>query len=404
MVGIPRYKEFNGPALFRQGFRPFFLGAGLWAGLAILIWLIVIRGDASLPSNFPPAQWHAHEMLFGFAAAAATGFLLTAIPNWTGRMPLQGVPLIVLFGVWVLGRVAMSISDAIGDIAAAALDLAFLALLFGVVLREILAGRNWRNLPVVIAVGVLFAANAITHLEVNSILPSTLLGERLGVAVFVILISLIGGRIIPSFTRNWLVKRDSPVLPVPFSRFDTVTLVLVLVASAFWVALPTSTLTAFALIAAGAISAARLVRWQGWRTYSEPLLWVLHLGYAWVAFGLVLLAGSVLFSAEIPYAAGLHALTAGAIGTMILAVMTRASRGHTGHPLTVGLPTAAIYALVTLAAVMRTAAPFTSGSYLTLVSVSGWLWISAFALFAILYGPILLGDRPTTSGVKARQE
>lgn len=402
MAGIPRYKEFRGPALFRQGFRPFFLGAGVWAGLAILIWLIILRDVISLPSIFPPAQWHAHEMLFGFAAAAATGFLLTAIPNWTGRMPLQGVPLIALFGVWVMGRLAMSISELIGGIATAVLDLAFLALLFGVVLREILTGRNWRNLPVVLAVGMLFVANAMTHLEVNGILPSMRLGERLAVGVFVILISLIGGRIIPSFTRNWLVRHDSRVVPVPFNRFDTGALGMVLVASALWVVAPTAMPTGLALLIAGAITAARLARWQGWRTVSEPLLFVLHLGYTWLAIGLILLGGCVLLPAVIPQSAGLHALTAGAFGTMILAVMTRAVRGHTGHPMTAGLPTAAVYALVTVAAVVRTAAPLTSEFFLELVSVSGWLWISAFALFLIVYAPMLLEDKAMTSSVKAR--
>ncbi|XSG82154.1 MAG: NnrS family protein [Methyloligella sp. ZOD6] len=390
MAGIPRYKAFHGPALFRQGFRPFFLGAGIWAALAILVWLTIIRGDMSLAGGFPPTRWHAHEMLFGFATAAATGFLLTAVPNWTGRMPLQGAALIVLFGVWGLGRAAMCISSAIGEPLAALIDISFLALLFTIVLREVVAGRNWRNLPVVVAVASLLAANGLMHLEASRVLANGLLGERLGVATFVLLISLIGGRIIPSFTRNWLVKRDSDVLPVPFNRFDVGVLLLVLIALASWVLIPQAIFTGFALIAAGAASLVRLVRWRGWLTLSEPLLWVLHLGYAWLAAGLILLGGAVLVPDAIPYSAGLHALTAGAIGTMILAVMTRATRGHTGHPLTAGLNTTAIYALITLAALLRVAAPFMPDLYLGLLSASGWLWISAFTMFAVAYGPMLL--------------
>lgn len=392
MAGIPRYKTFHGPALFQQGFRPFFFGAGLWSVLAILIWLLVVQGDVSLPSIFPPPQWHAHEMLFGFAAAAAAGFLLTAVPNWTGRMPLQGVPLIVLFGVWMSGRFAMAMSAWIGGVSAAVIDLAFLAMLLAVVLREVLAGRNWRNLPVVIAVAVLLLANVLTHLEANRLLPNILLGERLGIAVFALLISLVGGRIIPSFTRNWLVKRNSSVLPVPFGRFDVATLILVLTALALWVAIPEAPLTAVALVAAGAVSVARFARWRGWLTLSEPLLWVLHLGYAWLAFGLLILGGTVLLPTTIPDVAGMHALTAGAIGTMILAVMTRATRGHTGHPLTAGPNTVAIYALITVAAILRVVAALIPDLYLPLLFASGWLWISAYTLFVVEYAPMLVAD------------
>lgn len=220
MHGIPRYKVFNGPVLFSQGFRPFFLGAGVWAVLAVSIWLLIVRGDTSLPMIFAPLRWHAHEMLFGFAAAAMAGFVLTAIPNWTGRLPLQGVPLIILSGTWLLGRVAMATSTLIGGLLAALIDLSFLAMLFSVVLREIVAGRNWRHFPLPVAVAVLIVANALTQLEANGLAPSTMLGERLGLATFVLLISLVGGRIIPSFTRNWLAKMGSDVMPTPLNRFD----------------------------------------------------------------------------------------------------------------------------------------------------------------------------------------
>jgi len=215
MHGIPRYRTFPGPALFRQGFRPFFLGAGVWSAVAVFIWLGIIRGDLSIPTVFAPAAWHAHEMLFGFVAAAVAGFMLTAIPNWTGRLPLQGLPLIFLFGVWVLGRVAMATSRIVGGPLAAVVDIAFLTVLFFAGLREIVSGRNWRNLPMPIALVTLVVANALTQLQANGLASSGMLGERLGLATIVLLISLIGGRIIPSFTRNWLVKRGEDRVPSP---------------------------------------------------------------------------------------------------------------------------------------------------------------------------------------------
>ncbi|MCB1444042.1 MAG: NnrS family protein [Methyloceanibacter sp.] len=392
MHGIPRYRTFNGPAIFRQGFRPFFLGAGIWAVLSIAIWIAVFRGDVSLQSVFAPMRWHVHEMLFGFAAAAVAGFLLTAIPNWTGRLPLQGVPLIVLFGVWLLGRIAMASSAVIGGVLAAIVDVSFLALLFAVVCREIVAGRNWRNLPVLAAVAVLIAANTLTQLDANGLVQSGRLGERLGLSTFVLLISLIGGRIVPSFTRNWLAKNGGGVMPTPFNRFDMGVLLVALAGLVLWVVGPSSPLTGAVLVVAGLASFVRLGRWCGWRAFSEPLLWSLHLGYAWVAAGLVVLGASVLLPAMVPYPAGIHALGTGAIGTMALAVMTRAIRGHTGRPLETDTVTTAIYALITLAAILRVTAPFTPSLGIELIVASGIVWIAAFSLFAGQYGYWVLTD------------
>jgi uncharacterized protein involved in response to NO len=329
-------------------------------------------------------------MLFGFATAAMAGFVLTAIPNWTGRMPLQGAPLIILSGVWLLGRIAMATSTLIGGLLAALVDLSFLAMLFAVVLREIVAGRNWRHFPLPVAVAVLIVANALTQLEANELAQSGALGERLGLATFVLLISLVGGRIIPSFTRNWLAKRGSDVMPTPLNRFDVGTIILVLAGLGSWVASPNAQFAGVALVVAGLFSFARLVRWRGWRTRSESILWILHLGYAWVAAGLILLGGAVLFPVAIPYPAGIHALAAGAIGTMTLAVMTRAIRGHTGRALAAGPITITIYLLITWAAISRVTAPFLPEFYLPLLMVSGVVWIAAFSLFIIGDGRSLL--------------
>jgi uncharacterized protein involved in response to NO len=388
-AGIPRYRPFAGPALLRQGFRPFFLGAGIWAVAAMVLWISAIQGYVAIPTAFDPVAWHVHEMLFGFVVAAVAGFLLTAIPNWIGRMPLQGVPLAVLFGVWLAGRFAVGASAWIGAGLAAVVDLSFLTLLLGVVVREILAGRTWRNLPMPVVLGGLLVANTLTHADAVGLAATGPLGQRLGIGIVILLIGLVGGRIIPSFTLNWLKNRGEPNLPVSFGALDRAALGLAAAALASWVAAPDNPICGAALIAAGVTSLLRLARWRGHLTLTEPLVWSLHLGFAWVGTGL-LLVGLSAFLPDLPQLAGLHALTAGAMGGMTLAVMTRATLGHTGRPLTADRWTTAIYLMVAAAAILRVAAPFSDEAYLRLLWVSGLAWIGAFGLFAMHYGRLLL--------------
>jgi uncharacterized protein involved in response to NO len=388
-AGIPRYLPFDGPALLRHGFRPFFLGAGLWALAAMPIWILAIQGYVAIPTAFDPVGWHAHEMLFGFVVAAIAGFLLTAIPNWTGRMPLQGVPLAVLVGSWLAGRLAVYSSGWIGAGIAGAFDLAFLTLLLGVVLREILAGRNWRNLPMPLVLGGLLAANTLTHADAVGIAATGALGQRLGIAIVILLIGLVGGRIIPSFTLNWLKRCGELRLPATFGAPDRVALGLLAAALAVWVIAPESQIGGAALIAASLATLIRLARWRGHLTLVEPLVWSLHLGFVWVPVGL-LLVGLGAFLPDVPQVAGVHALTAGAMGGMTLAVMTRATLGHTGRPLTADVWTAAIYLLVAAASALRVAAPFLADAYLPLLWTSGLAWSTAFGLFVVHYGRMLL--------------
>jgi uncharacterized protein involved in response to NO len=391
---IPRYRAWAGPALLAAGFRPFFLMLGLWAALAVPLWLGAFTGRLALPSAFDPLTWHGHEMLFGFAQAAIAGFLLTAVPNWTGRMPIQGWSLAGLALLFLGGRLAVTFSAATGPAVAALVDLAFPAVLMAALAREIVTGRNWRNLPMIGALGLIGIANALTHLEALGRADTAALGLRLGIGVVLMLIGLIGGRVIPSFTRNWLARRGAPALPAPAGRLDAWTMALTALALAAWVAAPGAAPVAPLMALAALANLVRLARWQGHRTGAEPLVWILHLGFLWLSAGLGLMALAAL-GLILPTAA-LHALTGGAMTTMIVAVSTRATLGHTGRALHAGRPTTLIYLLVTLAALARVGAGVAAAAYLPLITFAGAAWTLAFALYLGVYGPMLL--RPRAGG------
>jgi uncharacterized protein involved in response to NO len=383
-------RNHDGLALFSYGFRPFFLLGSIYAGLAILVWMPAFYGEITLSSAFAPRDWHVHEMLFGYLPAVITGFLLTAIPNWTGRLPIRGRPLMALVGVWLLGRVCVTFSAHIGWVTAMLADASFLLLVAAAASREILAGRNWRNMNVVVLLLLLLAGNVAFHVEAH-LEGAADLSIRIGIAVIVLLIALIGGRIVPSFTRNWLVRENPGRLPVPFGRFDVITIALAALALLAWIVSPTSDLTAGALALAGLLHLVRLVRWAGDRTGRERLLLILHVGYAFVPLGFFLNAASAI--ALIPASAGIHAWMAGAAGTMTLAVMSRATLGHTGQQLTASLSTQAIYAAVIVAAVSRICAALEPAHSFALLHVAAFTWIAAFFGFAFFFGPLLIGSR-----------
>jgi uncharacterized protein involved in response to NO len=390
MAPIPRLRPYSGPALLSYGFRAFFLFGSLYAGLAILVWLPLYLGELSLPTHFAPRDWHVHEMLYGFLPAVVAGFLLTAVPNWTGRLPLQGRPLLMLLLVWALGRVAVNLSGWIGWLPAAGLDGAFLAVLAAVTAREIAAGRNWRNLKVLIVLCALFAGNLVFHLEVH--LNGTAdYGTRLGVAASIVLIMLIGGRIVPSFTRNWLVRENPGRLPSPFGELDKWSLVLSGAALLIWIARPEGPVTAAALLAAGLGQAARLARWAGDRAWRDRLVFILHVAYAFIPLGFVLAGLSAL--GLVPVTAGVHAWTGGAVGAMTLAVMSRASLGHTGRPLTASGALQALYGLVVLSALTRIVVALAPEWSQVLLPAAGLGWAAAFLGFALAHWPVLTRAR-----------
>ena len=392
MAPIPRLRAYDGPALFSYGFRPFFLLGAIYAGLAILMWLPVLHGQLSMTTAFGPRDWHVHEMLFGYVPAVMTGFLLTAVPNWTGRLPIQGGPLVTLVLIWIAGRAAVTFSGLIGWLPAAAVDAAFLLTLAAVVAREIVTGRNWRNLKVVAIVSVLALSNIAFHLEAFW-RGAADTATRLAIGTIILLITLIGGRIVPSFTRNWLARQGAGRLPAPLDRLDQVAIVATIIALATWIGLPLAPTTGAALVLAGLLQAIRLGRWAGYRALGEPLVLILHLGYAFVPIGFLLL-GAAAFDL-VPVSAGIHAWTAGAIGAMTLAVMTRASLGHTGHDLTATATTQLIYVLVVIAACARIGAALIASWTVPLLELSAFAWAGAFLGFAIVYGPLLWRRRKT---------
>jgi uncharacterized protein involved in response to NO len=390
-AALARRRDYSGPVLFSYGFRPFFLGATVWSAVAILLWLPQLFGELSLPTAFGPLDWHIHEMLYGYVAAVVAGFLLTAIPNWTGRLPVTGLPLAALAFLWLAGRVAVLLSAWTGPAVAAALDVSFLVALAAVALREVIAGRNWRNLRVLGVLGVLIVANIVYHVEVVWYGVADY-GVRIGIAAVIGLIMLVGGRIIPSFTHNWLARRRPRRLPAPFSRYDVACLATGAIALLSWIAAPAHAAAGALLMAAGLLNLGRLGRWGGDQTFSDRLVLVLHVGYAFVPIGFLLVGASVIWPAAIPVSAGIHAWTAGAIGLMTLAVMTRATLGHTGRPLAASLVTQSIYACVLLAVLMRIVAAFITSP--ALVHAAAIAWEAAFIGFVIVYGPLLLRRPP----------
>lgn len=398
MRSAPRLKPYVGPALLSYGFRPFFLLGSAWAGLEIVAWLPIYWGELPLETVFSARDWHVHELLFGFVPAVVAGFLLTAIPNWTGRLPLQGRPLAVLVAAWMAGRIAVTVSTGIGWAATACVDVSFLLLMLAAVAREILAGRNWRNLKIAGLLGLLASANIAFHLEAHFTGVADY-SARAGIAVTIMMIMVIGGRIIPSFTRNWLMRQPPGRLPAPFGPFDVACLGLSGVSLASWVVGQDDLPTGVLLLAAAAANGVRLHRWAGKRTLSDRLVLILHVGYAFVPVGF-LLGGLAAFDFVAP-SAGTHAWTTGAIGILTLAVMSRASLGHTGRPLVASPALQAVYASAFIAALARLGSILATSHGSLLLAVAAMAWAAAFLGFALLYFPILCFPRPARFGPQA---
>lgn len=390
---IPRGLKQDGAALWSYGFRPFFLGGALWAALAMALWILALVYGLPLGGEFGAPLWHAHEMVFGFAPAVLAGFLLTAIPNWTGALPVSGGRLIGLTAVWAVGRVAMAAAALTGPWLAAVLDSAFLPVLLAIAAREIIAGRKWNDLKVLGGVSAIMLGNIGFHLAVlNGGDPAPWL--RGGVAGYVVLVLIIGGRIIPSFTRNWLSQRGATLLPVAYNRFDLGVIGVSAAVLALWVLVPGAGLLMPLALLAAVLNALRLARWRGLATRAEMILFILHLCYACVPLGFLAIAAAA-FELILP-ASALHVLTVGVIGGMMLAVMTRATRGHTGRALTASRLTSLSYLCILAAALARPLADVTGGALL--MEAAGALWILGFGLFVAEHAGMLLRERRKPRG------
>lgn len=387
---IKARRGYDGPALLERGFRPFFFFAGIWAVVSVAVWLAFLTGVLIADTGVDILAWHSHELIFGYAGSAIMGFALTAIPNWTGRLPVRGMPLLLLAGVWLLARIVSlaSLGNAGLYPFAAAAEVAVLASFAAIVFREITAGKNWRNLPVAGMVTLLGLAAATSHAARLGLVEWGTIGNRAGLAVLILLISLIGGRIIPSFTGNWLKQRGDTRLPVPFCRFDQVTIVATIIGLAVWLAFPASEDAGIFMGALALLHLRRLSRWRGLATFTEPLVTMLHLAYLWipVGFALIALASFDLFSAT----AAIHAWTIGAVAGMTLAVMMRASLGHSGRGLTATPVTTILFLLITAAALLRVLDGVISPENVNLVTIAGGCWLAAFALYVFEYAPIQL--------------
>lgn len=382
------------PILLAWAFRPFFLLCALHAVVVALIWLAWLFTDWKLPLGDYPLQWHSHEMLYGFVSAAAAGFVLTAMCNWTGAAPLQGTPLLMLVLLWLAGRVAMATAGALPAALVMALDVAFLPVVAGYVATVLWRHQNRRNLILVLVFGLLTLGNVLMHL---GLLRHDFLwlkrGEQLGFDVIALMIAVIAGRITPAFSANWLRMHGGDAAAIrqlpALERLAVGALVVLAVAAV--AGAPEPLLAALALVA-GVTHGVRLYLWRGWTVRAEPLLWVLHLGYAWLVLALLLRAAT-LAGADLPAVAWQHLLGVGTMGTLIIGVMSRVALGHTGRPLRLPRFGVAMYWLATLAVATRLGAALGWLPHRPAVTLSGLAWIAAFTLFLVLYTPVLASPR-----------
>jgi uncharacterized protein involved in response to NO len=379
--------SYQGVAVFSYGFRPFFLGAALFAGVAIPVWIVVLAGVGDSTFLYPARDWHVHEMVFGFLPAVITGFLLTAIPNWTDRPPIRGYELMLLFTLWLAGRLLIAIPW-FTPLVSAIIDVGFLVAVAGLVWREIATAKSWDRASMGVLVSLLACANILFHVLTLSGMAADRT-ERAAIGMVMMLLTLIGGRLIPTFTDELLVGSGRAERPTSFSRYDGLSIALVGFAVVSWIVQPDSMVTGWMFVTAGLANLGRLARWYGWLTWREPLVLILHVGYGWFALSLFIL-GSSTFGIGLPAEDAVHAFTAGAVGAMTLAVMTRASLGHTGRPRHAGPLTVCIYMLVNVGAVLRVFGPMTGLSTNLVMGVAAGSWSGAYLLFAMVYGPFLL--------------
>ena len=381
----PRY------ALAGKGFRPFFLLASGFAVAIVPLWLLVLSGFLRPTAYLDATSWHAHEMVFGFAVAVIAGFLLTAVGNWTQRETVVGALLLALAIVWVLGRVAMLAAGSLPRGVAAVVDLAFLPLVALALARPLIAAGSKRNLVMLAVVSALFAANLVVHLDALGVVAAGSARRAClsGVDIVVLVILIIAGRVFPMFTRNATGIESIRSIP----RLDGLAIGGMALLTVLDVFAPEGRSAAVTSGVVGVLAAARAVHWGGRHSARVPLLWILHVGYAWLPIGLLLRALAA-FDPAVPRSLATHALTVGAIGCLTLGMMARVALGHTGRPLVATKPLAWAFAAIAGAAAARVLVPlFAPAWYFPALVIAGALWSIAFLTYFLVYAPLLSKPR-----------
>ena len=382
-LGLP---EPQGLPLLRLGFRPFYLGGALLAAVIVPLWIALFLGQVQLATNVPPLLWHAHEMLFGFAVSIIVGFLLTAGKNWTGLATSRGPALGALALIWLSARVTAVVGPYPLYMV---LDMALLPLVAGVLVNILLRSRNHRNLPLAVILALLAAANAVFHLAVSGVLNVPAITPLYAALGLIVMIECVmAGRVIPAFT-----MAVTPGLKlVADKRNEWVTLGLTGLGLALWVFVPASLFGMLVLALASGLQLKRWLGWRPWMTKNRPVLWILHAAYAWFPVGLALLALAQI--GIVTVSAGVHALAVGATGGLIIGMVTRTARGHTGRPIQASQLEVLAYILVMLAAVLRVFLPLVSPELLMLSLVAAaTAWSVAFMLYLWVFTPWLIRTR-----------
>ena len=380
-------------ALFEYGFRPFFLAAGMYALVVVPVWLYFFAHHAVPFGALPAMYWHAHELMYGFVVAAISGFMLTAVPSWTGARGFAGRPLIALVLLWVAGRVAMTTVAQVPFLLTALTELALLPALLVLLTPPLLRSQN-HNTPLLFVLGALWLSDCGFVLALR--LGDVVLADRairLAIDITLLLVTVIGGRIVPAFTANALRKLGQNVAMVSRRWIEGTVIAAMAAIIVVDVITPDSVLSGILAAVAASAHAIRLSGWHSLKARSQPIVWVLHVAYAWLPIGLALKAAWLLADAgwAIKWQ---HAFTMGVLATMILAVMTRAALGHTGRALVVSPAIAVAYVLLTIGALVRVfGVAIAPGGYLMTVSVAGFAWLLCFLIYLIVYTPILTAPR-----------
>ncbi|MBL0319386.1 MAG: NnrS family protein [Alphaproteobacteria bacterium] len=381
-ISEPEQPLLRGFALFRLGFRPFFLLGSICGLLVLGYFIMLISGMAThLPSRWDMVEWHRHEMLFGFVGAIVAGFLLTAVPNWTGLPTVKGKSLAALTGIWCAGRVCVFISTSLPETLVMVVDASFFVGCALAIAPALIRSNNKRNYGFIVLLLLFALASALTHSDYADA------GIRLGLGVVTIMMTLIGGRVIPFFT-----ERRLNISITRTARIEKLTIVCTLLAVLCNVIIPDAPWLYVLFIAAGVVNLWRFSTWQTVKTLGIPLLWVLHVGYIWLIFSFFAKA-AVLMRLSVPSAFATHSLTAGAMGILILGMIARVSLGHSGRPLEIGKAMHVAFVAINLAAFLRVFSWCLPMDTMTGFQLAALCWVMAYGIFVMIYTPILLRPR-----------